>query len=96
MRKKIINPSNVNETLQKIYQVRIEDFNRFEGDRVKLVGYDNHEINISDVDDNNVQTVEISNTDPLTESLTIYFDLSFVREFDSAFSLSNTDFDKVS
>ena len=75
--------------------MRFEDFNRFEGDRVTLVGYDNHEISLSDVDENNIQTAQISGSDPLQESLTIYFDLSFVREFDAAFNLRMADFDKV-
>ena len=91
----LINPEEINETLEKIYQVRLEDFNRYEGDRVTLVGYDNHEIELSDVDENNIQTAQISGPDPLQESLTIYFDLSFVREFDSAFNLRMADFDKV-
>ncbi len=91
----LINPAEINETLEKIYQVRFEDFNRFEGDRVTLVGYDNHEISLSDVDENNIQTAQISGADPLQESLTIYFDLSFVREFDAAFNLRMADFDKV-
>ena len=91
----LINPAEINETLEKIYQVRFEDFNRFEGDRVTLVGYDDHEISLSDVDENNIQTAQISGADPLQESLTIYFDLSFVREFDAAFNLRMADFDKV-
>ena len=91
----LINPEEINETLEKIYQVRLEDFNRYEGDRVTLVGYDNHEIELSDVDENNIQTAQISGPDPLQESLTIYFDLSFVREFDSGFNLRMADFDKV-
>ena len=91
----LINPEEINETLEKIYQVRLEDFNRYEGDRVTLVGYENHEIELSDVDENNIQTAQISGPDPLQESLTIYFDLSFVREFDSAFNLRMADFDKV-
>ena len=49
----IVYPEEINETLEKIYQVRLEDFNRYEGDRVTLVGYDNHEIELSDVDENN-------------------------------------------
>ena len=91
----MINPSEINETLQKIYQVRIEDFNRIEGDRVTLLGYDNHEIAISEVDENNTQTAQITNLDDTNDSLTIYFDLSIMRDFDAAFNLRMADFDKV-
>ena len=91
----LINPSEINETLQKIYQVRIEDFNRIEGDRVTLVGYDNHEIALSEVDNLNVQTAKITNLDDSNDSLTIYFDLSIMRDFDSAFNLRMADFDKI-
>jgi len=90
----MINPSEINDTLAKIYQVRLEDFNRYEGDRVTLVGYDEHSIEISEVDTANVQTVQISNS-AQDEILTLYFDLSLVRTFDSTFSLLNSDFDKV-
>ena len=91
----LINPAEVNETLDKIYQVRIEDFNRFEGDRVTLVGYQNHEIALSDVDGENIQTAQITNVNDASESLTIYFDLSIVRDFDAAFNLRMSDFDKI-
>ena len=91
----MINPEEINGTLAKIYQVRIEDFNRYEGDRVTLVGYENHEIALSEVDSDNIQTAQIKSAGNTNESLTIYFDLSIVRDFDSAFNLRMSDFDKI-
>ena len=91
----LINPSEINSTLQKIYEVKIEDFARTEGDRVVLVGYDETDtLELSSVDEaSNIQTATISKS--TNESLTIYFDLSFAREFDSNFTLRMADFDKI-
>ena len=91
----LINPSDINSTLQKIYEVKIEDFSRSEGDRVVLVGYDESDaLELSSVDQStNIQTATINGGSP--ESLTIYFDLSFAREFDSNFTLRMADFDKI-
>ena len=91
----LINPSEINGTLEKIYEVKIEDFARTEGDRVVLVGYDDTDtLELSSVDEvNNTQTATISKS--TNESLTIYFDLSFAREFDANFTLRMADFDKI-
>ena len=91
----LINPSEINSTLQKIYEVKIEDFSRTEGDRVVLVGYDESDaLELSSVDQStNIQTATINGGSQ--ESLTIYFDLSFAREFDSNFTLRMADFDKI-
>ncbi|MDA9816139.1 hypothetical protein N9C75_03685 [Alphaproteobacteria bacterium] len=91
----LINPAEINDTLDKIYQLRIEDFNRFEGDRVTLVGYEDHEVSLSDVGSDNIQTAQITSSNNISDSLTIYFDLSIVRDFDSAFNLRMSDFDKI-
>ena len=90
-----INPSEINETLNQIYKVKIEDFNRNEGDRVLLAGYgDGDEIALSDVNaDTNIQQASIGSDANTT--MTIYFDLSFAREFDANFALRMADFDKV-
>ena len=91
----LINPSEINETLNQIYKVKIEDFNRNEGDRVLLAGYgDSDEIALSDVDaETNIQQASIGSD--VNTSMTIYFDLSFAREFDANFALRMADFDKV-
>ncbi|MDC0395209.1 hypothetical protein OAM77_05140, partial [Alphaproteobacteria bacterium] len=91
----LINPSEINSTLQKIYEVKIEDFSRSEGDRVLLVGYDTDDtLELSSVDQStNIQTATVNNG--TNDSLTIYFDLSFAREFDSNFTLRMADFDKI-
>gem|GEM_PF-4528860 len=91
----LINPSEINETLNQIYKVKIEDFNRNEGDRVLLAGYgDGDEIALSDVDaETNIQQASIGSD--VNTSMTIYFDLSFAREFDANFALRMADFDKV-
>lgn len=84
--------SDVNQTLHKIYEVNVTDFNREEGDRIVAVGYGDSvdAIKIDNVDANsNSQAVHFS------DSLTVYFDLSFAREFDSNFSLRMADFDKI-
>ena len=91
----LINPSEINETLNQIYKVKIEDFNRNEGDRVLLAGYgDGDEIALSDVDaETNIQQASIGSD--VNTGMTIYFDLSFAREFDANFALRMADFDKV-
>ena len=84
--------SKVDQTLHKIYGVNVTDFNREEGDRIVAVGYGDSvdAIKIDNVNVNsNTQAVHFS------DSLTVYFDLSFAREFDSNFSLRMADFDKV-
>jgi Ca2+-binding RTX toxin-like protein len=83
---------DVDKTLHKIYEVNVTDFNREEGDRIVAVGYGDSvdAIKIDNVDANsNSQAVHFS------DSLTVYFDLSFAREFDSNFSLRMADFDKI-
>ena len=77
------------ENISQAHDVLIKDFNRAEGDRLQLVGYDDlNEVTIGDVDANNHQTVV------LEDGLTVMFDLSFAREFDSNFALRLADFDK--
>ena len=90
----LINPQEIDENLNSIYQVKIEDFNREEGDRVVLLGYqDGNEIELSEVDTlTNTQSATISHNN--VDNLTIHFDISFAREFDSNFSLRMADFDK--
>jgi Ca2+-binding RTX toxin-like protein len=92
----MINPEEINNTLDAIYrEVHITDFNRDEGDRVLLMGYEeNAEVILSDVNSaTNIQTATIQGQN--ADSLTIYFDLSFAREFDTNFALRMADFDKV-
>jgi hypothetical protein len=70
----------------------VTDFNREEGDQIVAVGYGDSvdAIKIDNVNANShTQAVHFS------DSLTVYFDLSFAREFDSNFSLRMADFDKV-
>ena len=59
----MINPREIEENLNSIYrQVKVEDFNREEGDRVLLVGYDNSDIELSDVNnETNLQTATVTN-----------------------------------
>lgn len=84
--------SDINQTLHKIYEVNVTDFNREEGDRIVAVGYGDSvdAIKIDNVDaSSNTQAVHFA------DSLTVHFDLSFAREFDSNFSLRMADFDKI-
>jgi len=84
------NPSTVDSTLKTIYDVQVHDFNRAEGDRIVAVGYGDS-VDAVKIDENvvnNTQAVHFS------DSLTVYFDLSFAREFDSNFALRMADFDK--
>jgi hypothetical protein len=84
------NPSTVDSTLKTLYDVQVHDFNRAEGDRIVAVGYGDS-VDAVKIDENvvnNTQAVHFS------DSLTVYFDLSFAREFDSNFALRMADFDK--
>ncbi len=83
---------NVDHTLNKIYEVNVTDFNRAEGDRIVTVGYGD-DVNAIKID--NVDTINNSQAVHFSDSLTVYFDLSFAREFDSNFSLRMADFDKI-
>jgi Ca2+-binding RTX toxin-like protein len=85
------NPSTIDSTLKTIYDVQVHDFNRAEGDRIVAVGYEDSvdAIKINETVVNNIQSVNFS------DSLTVYFDLSFAREFDSNFALRMADFDKI-
>jgi Ca2+-binding RTX toxin-like protein len=85
------NPSTIDPILKTIYDVQIHDFNRAEGDRIVAVGYEDSvdAIKINETVVNNIQSVNFS------DSLTVYFDLSFAREFDSNFALRMADFDKI-
>ena len=85
-------PSNVDATLQNIYEVNVLDFNRAEGDRIIAVGYGD-DVNAIKID--NIDVASNSQAVHFSDSLTVYFDLSFAREFDSNFSLRMADFDKV-
>ena len=85
-------PLNVNSTLKNIYEVNVLDFNRAEGDRIIAVGYGD-DVNAIKID--NIDAASNSQAVHFSDSLTVYFDLSFAREFDSNFSLRMADFDKV-
>lgn len=69
---------------------QVTDFNRAEGDRIVMVGYDlqKEQPRIDNVV-NNHQAVHFA------DGLTVVFDLSFVREVDSNFALRMSDFDKL-
>jgi len=85
-----VKADTVDAGLQNVHDVLINDFNREEGDRLLLVGYDDpNDVVIHDVD-------AVSNTQrvSLEDGLTVMFDLSFSREFDSNFALRLADFDK--
>jgi len=87
-----IEAATVQQGLENISQARdvlVKDFNRAEGDRLQLVGYDDlNKVTIGDVGSDDHQTVV------LEDGLTVMFDLSFAREFDSNFALRLADFDK--
>ena len=87
-----IEAATVQQGLENISQARdvlVKDFNRAEGDRLQLVGYDDlNNVTIGDVGIDDHQTVV------LEDGLTVMFDLSFAREFDSNFALRLADFDK--
>jgi serralysin len=83
---------NVDKTLNKIYEVNVTDFNREEGDRIVAVGYGD---SVDAIKIDNVAANSNSQAVHFSDSLTVYFDLSFAREFDSNFSLRMADFDKI-
>ena len=85
-----VSAGTVEAGLQNVHDVLVNDFNRDEGDRLLLVGYDDpNNVVIHDVDaDTNSQRVS------LEDGLTVMFDLSFAREFDTNFALRLADFDK--
>ena len=85
-----VNPGTVDAGLQNVHDVLVNDFNRGEGDRILLVGYDDlNDVLIHDVD-TSTNTQRVS----LEDGLSVMFDLSFSREFDSNFALRLADFDK--
>jgi hypothetical protein len=94
-------PKDIWATLKTIYDVKVHDFNRSEGDRIVAVGFDheNFDIKIDDPVSNDStthkpdQTVHFMNNN--VDVYTVHFDLSFAREFDSNFTLRMSDFDKV-
>ncbi|CAM8642977.1 RTX calcium-binding nonapeptide repeat [Oxalobacteraceae bacterium] len=84
-------PPTVEKGLAAIYSAKtlIADFNRAEGDRILSMGYSTEDIQIGEVNTNsNQQSVTFGG------SLTVVFDLSFAREFDSNFTLRMSDFDR--
>ena len=85
-----VNAGTVDAGLKNVHDVLVNDFNRDEGDRLLLAGYDDpNNVVIHDVDiSSNTQRVS------LEDGLTVMFDLSFAREFDSNFALRLADFDK--
>ena len=85
-----VKADTVEAGLQNVHDVLVNDFNREEGDRMLLVGYeDPNDVVIHDVDaSSNTQRVS------LEDGLTVMFDLSFAREFDTNFALRLADFDK--
>lgn len=83
---------DVDKTLHKIYEVNVTDFNREEGDRIVAVGYGD---SVDAIKIDNVAANSNSQAVHFSDSLTVYFDLSFAREFDSNFSLRMADFDKI-
>ena len=85
-----VKADTVEAGLQNVHDVLVNDFNRDEGDRMLLVGYDDpNDVVIHDVD-SNTNTQRVS----LEDGLTVMFDLSFAREFDTNFALRLADFDK--
>jgi len=101
-----IAPDEVTDSLNAIYKVRIEDFNRDEGDRVVLAGYgDGAQVgNIAQIgevttteDGRYEQAVTVFSdlTSPDETGLSVVFDISFMRQFDSEFQLRLADFDAL-
>jgi Ca2+-binding RTX toxin-like protein len=101
-----IAPDEVTDGLNAIYKVRIEDFNRDEGDRVVLAGYgDGAQVgNIAQIgevttteDGRYEQAVTVFSdlTSPDDTGLSVVFDISFMRQFDSEFQLRLADFDAL-
>jgi hypothetical protein len=101
-----IAPDEVTDSLNAIYKVRIEDFNRDEGDRVVLSGFgDDAQVgNIAQIgevtateDGRFEQEVTIFSdlASPDDTGLSVVFDISFMRQFDSEFQLRLADFDAL-
>jgi len=96
-------PEEITDTLNSIYSVRIEDFNRSEGDRIQLVGFGQANVDdcvtIGDVTQSAEglyeQVVTVQPTTASAEALTVVFDISFMRQFDSEFQIRHADFDAV-
>ena len=94
-------PKDTFASLKAIYEVKVHDFNRAEGDRIVAVGFDkeNFDIKIDDPVTQNGQTQQAEQTVHFmydnVDVYTVHFDLSFAREFDSNFTLRMADFDKL-
>jgi len=94
-------PKDTWASLKAIYEVKVHDFNRAEGDRIVAVGFDkeNFDIKIDDPVTKNGQTQQAEQTvhfmNNNVDVYTVHFDLSFAREFDSNFTLRMADFDKL-
>lgn len=96
-------PEEITDTLNSIYSVRIEDFNRSEGDRIQLAGFGQANVDdcvtIGDVTQSAEgiyeQVVTVQPTTASAEALTVVFDISFMRQFDSEFQIRHADFDAV-
>ena len=98
-------PEEITDTLNTIYSVRIEDFNREEGDRISLVGFDkgtdvSEYVEIGDVSETAngrvEQTVYVQpDLNNQAQGLTVVFDISFMRQFDSEFQIRHADFDAI-
>ena len=94
-------PKDTFASLKAIYEVKVHDFNRAEGDRIVAVGFDkeNFDIKIDDPVTQNGQTHQAEQTvhfmNNNVDVYTVHFDLSFAREFDSNFTLRMADFDKL-
>ena len=94
-------PKDTFASLKAIYEVKVHDFNRAEGDRIVAVGFDkdNFDIKIDDPVTQNGQTQQAEQTvhfmNNNVDVYTVHFDLSFAREFDSNFTLRMADFDKL-
>ena len=94
-------PKDVWATLKAIYEVKVHDFNRAEGDRIVAVGFDKENFDIK-IDDPVVKNSATNQADQTVHFMhnnvdvyTVHFDLSFAREFDSNFTLRMADFDKL-
>ena len=103
-------PESIDKVLSTIYNLKIHDFNRDEGDRITTIGWDQPHFGIT-LDDptslsrNSTQTVhfthDLIDREPNSsgpndhDAFTVVFDLSFAREFDANFTLRPADFDKI-
>jgi len=96
-------PEEITDTLNSIYSVRIEDFNRSEGDRIQLVGFGQASVDdcvtigvvTQSAEGLYEQVVTVQPTTASAEALTVVFDISFMRQFDSEFQIRHADFDAV-